>query len=626
MSRFPIRTQVLMLGTVFVLQILVVAAISWGVQARLVDAIHYGHDITSQNRALSLLEERIERIAAGFLKFEHSSNDVLDEIREEIATLSTLVDEADDVFTRTDTEAAYRPHFVPEFQSVAEIAQTLVQPVDFLGSPGVTIFERDAIVSDTVLPALDEMRTTVDSLRDEIIEAFHVSERQTDVTVRDGNVILLGLNGFAVLLGLGCVLIFGRVLARPFQTAAQSVQSIADGALEHEITGQERGDEAGAIARNLAGLRDQLKKAEETDRRERVANERRVALFSALGEAMGQLAQGQVAERLDGAEWNDLGTDYKKICDDFNELAEQIGDMVGSLKDSAEMVQRNSQELSKMSNEMSRRSEVQAATLEESAAALEEMSGSVRSAADRAEAADRRAGEGRRRAEEGGTVMERALQAMSSIAASSDQITQIIGVIDDIAFQTNLLALNAGVEAARAGESGKGFSVVASEVRSLAQRASESAREIKALVQNSSQQVKDGGLLVEQTGATLSEIVGYVTEVSDMVGEIASAAKEQSAGLEEINVGVAELDKVTQQNAAMVGETSSASQQLSAEADRLSSVLNRFMGMEAPELEEVTPVAAPIAEIEVPEMAVQDVPVAPPKRAAGADMDLWEDF
>ena len=128
MSRFPIRTQVLMLGTVFVLQILVVAAISWGVQARLADAIHYGHDITSQNRALSLLEERIERIAAGFLKFEHSSNDVLDEIREEIATLSTLVDEADDVFTRTDTEAAYRPHFVPEFQSVAEIAQTLVQP------------------------------------------------------------------------------------------------------------------------------------------------------------------------------------------------------------------------------------------------------------------------------------------------------------------------------------------------------------------------------------------------------------------------------------------------------------------------------------------------------------------
>ena len=318
----------------------------------------------------------------------------------------------------------------------------------------------------------------------------------------------------------------------------------------------------------------------------------------------------------------------------MNGLAEALCELVDTLKQSATLVQSNAGDLSSMSSEMSRRSEVQAATLEQSAAALEELAGSVDSAADRARLADELVTENRQRAEEGGSVMARAMEAMASITKSSEQITQIIGVIDDIAFQTNLLALNAGVEAARAGDSGKGFSVVASEVRSLAQRASDSAKEIKALVSNSSQQVKDGGRLVEDTSVTLSAIVKNVTEVSAMVSDIAQSAREQSSAVQEINIGVAELDKVTQENAAMAGQTTSASAQLTAEASRLSAMLQSFGGT-ADGLD-VTPQPAPL-EMDIADSVEQFAPPRPSRpdpapvagpapKPAATGTDGWQDF
>ncbi|WP_417725252.1 methyl-accepting chemotaxis protein [Salipiger sp.] len=628
MGRFSIKYQLLILGSVFVLQTVAVAVFSGWMQKRLTVNTHFGHDIAFQNEVLVEMSSAINRIGSGLLEFEHSLSGKIDPVFEELALLPDIVARSEVAFVETETAAARRPDVPETLKGVLTYSTALGPQLEFLVAPGVTIFETDAVLSDQVLPALSEMRNIVQTVRRENSSIFAAAEAEADRIMEQSFTWLLMVNAAAVSLGLICVLIFGRVLSKPFQGAAAAVRGIAGGDYETAISGTDRGDEAGQIARNLEELRDKLLQADGAAKLERQSHAKRLEMFDVLGNAMSGLAQGEVNERLDADKWSDLGANYVALCTNFNDLSAKIGDMIGSLRDSADMVQRNSRELSSMSTEMSRRSEVQAATLEESAAALEELSSSVKAAAARAEEADQRVGEGRIRAEEGGAVMERALAAMSSIAASSDQITQIIGVIDDIAFQTNLLALNAGVEAARAGESGKGFSVVASEVRSLAQRASESAREIKALVSNSSQQVKDGGQLVEQTGVALSDIVRNVTEVSGLVAEIASAAREQSAGLQEINVGVAELDKVTQQNAAMVGETSSASQQLNSEAQRLTAQLERFLGDAVEEGEdEVTPVSIPIEDFDPPAPSAPPESVQPAPARAVANSDVaWEDF
>ena len=185
-------------------------------------------------------------------------------------------------------------------------------------------------------------------------------------------------------------------------------------------------------------------------------------------------------------------------------------------------------------------------------------------------------GSARADAERSGVVVRDAVAAMSEIENSAQQISQIIGVIDEIAFQTNLLALNAGVEAARAGDAGRGFAVVASEVRALAQRSADAAKEIKALISASSQQVDRGVNLVGETGKVLERILIQVTQISGVVTEIAASAEEQSTGLQEVNTAVNQMDQVTQQNAAMVEEATAASHALTSEADQLARLIARF--------------------------------------------------
>jgi methyl-accepting chemotaxis protein len=225
---------------------------------------------------------------------------------------------------------------------------------------------------------------------------------------------------------------------------------------------------------------------------------------------------------------------------------------------------------------LSRRTEQQAASLEETAAALEEITATVKKTATNAAEARSSVDAARHAAEEGGRVVDTATHAMDAISQSSKKITDIIGVIDEIAFQTNLLALNAGVEAARAGDAGRGFAVVASEVRGLAQRSSQAAKEIKTLINASGDQVADGVKYVGESGKALTNIVGQVQHINVLVTEMAQAAEQQSTGIEEVNTAVGQMDQVTQQNAAMVEQSTAASRHLASETQRLRELLSYF--------------------------------------------------
>jgi methyl-accepting chemotaxis protein len=207
---------------------------------------------------------------------------------------------------------------------------------------------------------------------------------------------------------------------------------------------------------------------------------------------------------------------------------------------------------------------------------MEQLTGTVRQSADAAAQANQLAASAAEVAQRGGHVVSQVVTTMDAINASSKKISDIIGVIDGIAFQTNILALNAAVEAARAGEQGRGFAVVAGEVRSLAQRSAEAAREIKALIGNSVDKVETGSRLVTDAGSTMNEIVASVQRVTDIIGEITAASAEQSSGLGQINGAVTQLDQMTQQNAALVEESAAAAESLREQAGRLASLVSTF--------------------------------------------------
>ncbi|MEL7311416.1 MAG: methyl-accepting chemotaxis protein [Pseudomonadota bacterium] len=356
-------------------------------------------------------------------------------------------------------------------------------------------------------------------------------------------------------------------------------------------------------------------------------------LLNETQSVMQQVSDGDLTVRIDNSYDGSLG-DLKAAV---NNTLSELNRTIGSIYRVADTVGTGASEISTGNADLSQRTEQQASSLERTAASMTEMTQTVQQNAANADEANKLAMETRDQAVSGGEVAERATTAMGEIFAASKKISDIIGVIDEIAFQTNLLALNASVEAARAGEQGRGFAVVASEVRNLAGRSATAAKEIKDLIEDSTRKVNEGSTLVTQSGETLNDIVQRVQKVTEIVGSIAAASSEQSEGISQVNGAIGQMDDLTQQNAALVEEVAAASQSLNQEASNLSQLVRKFTvsagtSLAIDEAPSGEPIKSPVKKPFV-ERRAADRPWTPPSDeqitadlGAEEDAELWEAF
>ncbi|RVU07846.1 methyl-accepting chemotaxis protein [Novosphingobium umbonatum] len=374
--------------------------------------------------------------------------------------------------------------------------------------------------------------------------------------------------GLSVLGLLGIIVTISAASERistPYMSMVERMEAMAQGDFSSPVHYTEYRDCVGRMARTVVSWRDRANAGAESRAAQAVIVEK-------LSAALKQMS----ANQLDCIIREPFPAGHDELRQDFNAAATSLAQALESVRASAAGVLTGANEIHTASHDLSSRNEQQAATLEETAAAMNQVTEGVKESAKSANEVQKSITEAHQEATEGGMVVTRAIEAMAAIERSAQEINQIIGVIDGIAFQTNLLALNAGVEAARAGDAGKGFAVVANEVRALAQRSADAAKDIKALITTSTEQVSGGVGLVRETGTLLGRIVERVGEITTLVSDIANNANVQAAGLDMVNNAVGEMDRVTQQNAAMVEQSTAAARSLADEARELNSVVSRF--------------------------------------------------
>ena len=445
--------------------------------------------------------------------------------------------------------------------------------------------------TDALVKAFDPLAAPIKDLGDAVAAASS-ADGGLAVAQSDTETMIDLAATIAIAIGLISIVLVSRSLAKPLRKLDAAMTRLAAIDLTVEPPALGRGVYA-SIAHAFERIKqamvedDQQARAATARREEREANEivrreseaERAAAareqertVAALAEAAARLSEGALTFRISA----DFPPAYQKVKDDFNDAIAQMQSAIAVISESVRGIRVDADAVAHASDDLSRRTEQQAETLEETAAALGEITKTVKTAAESALHAREVVVAADGDAKKGAVVVKQAVAAMDGIAKSAQQITHIIGVIDEIAFQTNLLALNAGVEAARAGDAGRGFAVVASEVRALAQRSAEAAKEIKGLISASTAQVGHGVELVAETGAALERIMAQVADVNAVIAGIAAGAHEQSTGLDEVNVALGRMDQVTQQNAAMVQQSTATSRSLSHETQELSRLVDQF--------------------------------------------------
>jgi methyl-accepting chemotaxis protein len=474
-------------------------------------------------------------------------------------------------------------------QSSTESGKTLL-PVETIQAA----FDGKAVFQSSVLDGRNMLIKAVpfNSFSGEKIGVFEIGTDASEIVAEARKALwtMIAVTVLTSLIALTAFFLFAKSLGNAIGRLTGTMSSLASGDLSAKIEGEDRPDETGAMARAVQVFKDNALKTRELERqaeeqrnmteeqRRQNAEEQRIRA-EAMAEATNGLATG-LKHLSSGDLTFQLGrpfaADFESLRADFNAAVEQLRGTLGSVSQATSSIDSGSREVSNSADDLSKRTEQQAASLEETAAALDQITVNVTNSSKRAEEARNVAIQANESARHSGTVVANAVQAMGRIEESSGQISNIIGVIDDIAFQTNLLALNAGVEAARAGEAGKGFAVVAQEVRELAQRSAKAAKEIKDLIGKSSIEVGTGVKLVKDTGEALRAIETYIVTINHHMDSIATSSREQSVGLAEVNTAVNQMDQVTQQNAAMVEEANAAGATLATEAGRLRELISQF--------------------------------------------------
>ncbi|HEX2561274.1 methyl-accepting chemotaxis protein [Phenylobacterium sp.] len=401
------------------------------------------------------------------------------------------------------------------------------------------------------------------------------------------NLTLVGVAlAFATLLAVS----ISRALASRVNALVRVMERLSANDVEVEIPCRSDRNETGRIAAALGIFREGIadrnrlqaeanvasqantEKLQATEAAFRAAGLAQAQVVDQLAKALDAIADGRLATRLQDG----FTAEYEKLRSDFNRAVGQLCEAMQLVGAVAHDIRSGARDISRATDELAARTERQAASLEETAAAVEQLTSTVLRTSEDAKEAHTAVSAANADAGRSDDLVRQAMTAMSEIQGSAQQISQIIGVIDEIAFQTSLLALNAGVEAARAGEAGRGFAVVASEVRGLAQRSADAAKEIKSLISASTDQVAHGVELVGQTGEALSRISAQVAGVNTLIAQIAASAQEQASGLQQVNTAVSQMDRVTQENAAMVEQSAASSHSLTQKAEELFQRLDKF--------------------------------------------------
>jgi|GEM_PF-141499 len=559
----------------------------------LVDEIHaLGHSI--RERTGALLDTAIENSNAqttkklvhgeeglllgrlNFEKFLLSNSDA------QLADSKSRLDEAQTLLTDVSKYSA--PGFIRN--ETAEIAAEIGRYHSLVDQVAATIAKRNDVRYGTLDVLGPQMQNSYISLVHAIIAWQEGLGADGSATVSTTKWFMLVFSIVAIVLGAVVALILSNRLSASVQNMASVMGDMSDGNYEAEVAGADNQNEIGLMARALKKFRDaaterlrlEAENAESRRQADEARRERELVAESLnhavdrLGDGLTRLAEGDLTVKLEEPFMDSI--DQLRL--NFNASVEKLQHTMNEIRTNTVSIDESAGEMQSAVDELSRRTEQQAASLEQTSAALEQVTATVKSTSERSVEASNMAATARGSAEESSKVVAEAVEAMGRIEGASSEISNIINVIEEIAFQTNLLALNAGVEAARAGDAGKGFAVVAQEVRELAQRSAGAAKDIKTLITKSGEEVGSGVELVSATGTALETITGHVNEIASHIESIATAAKEQSSGLQEINMAVNEMDQATQNNAAMVEETTAVTHRVAEDVRNLSGQVGQF--------------------------------------------------